>query len=116
VLPPQEFAAWLQHFLPSLPADGRAGWLAPGIVTDPKDPKLGHLAGLNLSRAWMLEAVSRALDPSDARRRALDAAAKVHRDAGMTYVTAEHYEGGHWLGTFAMYLVTGRGVAPRTGR
>jgi Protein of unknown function (DUF2891) len=114
VLPRQEFAGWLQHFLPSLPIDGRAGWLAPGIVTDPKDPKLGHLAGLNLSRAWMLEAVSRALDASDARRRALDAAATVHRDAGMKYVTAEHYEGGHWLGTFAVYLVTGRGLSGRT--
>jgi hypothetical protein len=25
-------------------------------------------------------------------------------------VTGEHYEGGHWLGTFAVYLVTGRGL------
>jgi len=25
-------------------------------------------------------------------------------------VTGEHYEGGHWLGSFAVYLVTGRGL------
>ena len=25
-------------------------------------------------------------------------------------MTGEHYEGGHWLGTFAVYLVTGRGL------
>ena len=25
-------------------------------------------------------------------------------------VTGEHYEGGHWLGTFAVYLETGRGL------
>ena len=24
-------------------------------------------------------------------------------------VTGEHYEGGHWLGSFAVYLVTARG-------
>jgi len=29
-------------------------------------------------------------------------------------VTGAHYEGGHWLGSFAVYLVTGRGVqSPR---
>jgi len=25
-------------------------------------------------------------------------------------VTGAHYEGGHWLGSFAVYLVTGRGL------
>jgi len=25
-------------------------------------------------------------------------------------VTGEHYEGGHWLGSFAVYLTTGRGL------
>ena len=29
----------------------------------------------------------------------------------MPHVTGEHYEGGHWLGTFATYLVTRRGHA-----
>jgi hypothetical protein len=111
VLPPPEFATWLQAFLPGLPADGRGTWLAPGIVTDPTDPKLGHLAGLNLSRAWMLEGISRALPGGDPRKPALDAAAAIHRERGLTHVTAEHYEGGHWLGTFAMYLITGRGLS-----
>jgi len=26
-------------------------------------------------------------------------------------VTGEHYEGGHWLGSFAVYLSSGRGLA-----
>ena len=43
VLPEAEFTRWLRDFLPSLPTDGRGGWLAPGVVTDPTDPKLGHL-------------------------------------------------------------------------
>jgi hypothetical protein len=114
VLPQAEFARWLRDFLPSLPADGRGDWLAPGVVTDPSDPKLGHLYGLNLSRAWMLQGIARSLPASDRRIEALVAAARVHSAAGMTGVTGKHYEGGHWLGTFAVYLETGRGL-PVTG-
>ena len=110
VLPEAEFTRWLRDFLPSLPTDGRGGWLAPGVVTDPTDPKLGHLYGLNLSRAWMLQAIARSLPTSDPRGAALMAAARIHSTAGMTGVTGEHYEGGHWLGTFAVYLESGRGL------
>jgi hypothetical protein len=108
VLAPRELAAWLERFLPRLPRDGSAGWLEPGVVTDPSDPKLAHLDGLNLSRAWMLEGI--AASAAGPRRAALLAAARVHREAGLRNVTGEHYEGGHWLGTFAVYLVTGRGL------
>ncbi len=110
VLPQAEFARWLRDFMPSLPADGRVDWLAPGVVTDPTDPKLGHLYGLNLSRAWMLQGIARSLPASDRRAAALVAAARIHSAAGMTGVTGEHYEGGHWLGTFAVYLESGRGL------
>jgi len=110
VLAPAEFARWLEAFLPGLPRDGRADWLAPGIVTDPTDPKLAHLDGLNLSRAWMLEGIAAPLPERDRRLAALRAAAAVHREKGTAAVTGEHYEGGHWLGTFAVYLVSGRGL------
>jgi len=112
VLTEAEFTRWLRAFLPSLPADGRREWLAPGVVTDPTDPKLGHLYGLNLSRAWMLQGIARSLPASDRRIAALIAAARIHSTAGMTGVTGAHYEGGHWLGTFAVYLETGRGLPP----
>jgi hypothetical protein len=112
VLAPAEYARWLDGFLPSLPADGSADWLVPGIVTDPTDPKLAHLDGLNLSRAWMLEGMASGLPEGDARRPALQAAAAAHREKGLRAVTGEHYEGGHWLGTFAVYLVTERGLRP----
>jgi hypothetical protein len=111
VLAPEEFARWLDAFLPSLPRDGSSDWLEPGIVLDPTDPKLAHLDGLNLSRAWMLQGIVAGLPEGDARIPALRAAAAVHRAAGLRAVTGEHYEGGHWLGTFAVYLVTGRGIA-----
>ena len=71
VLPPAEYARWLAAFLPSLPRDGRGDWLAPGVVTDPTDPKLAHLDGLNLSRAWMLEGMAAGLPKGDARVPAL---------------------------------------------
>jgi hypothetical protein len=41
------------------------------------------------------------------------ATAAAHRDAGLRAVTGAHYEGGHRLGTFAVYLVTAEGVAAR---
>jgi hypothetical protein len=110
VLAPPQFAAWLTRFLGGIPRRGAAPWLKPAVVSDPSDPKLAHLDGLNLSRAWMLEGIASALPASDARRPALLATAAAHREAGLQAVTGQHYEGGHWLGTFAVYLVTGRGL------
>ncbi len=109
VLPPAEFATWLTAFLPHLPADGSAGWLPIGVVTDKTDGKLAHLDGLNLSRAWMLDGIASGLPATDARRGSLLAAAKAHAESGLAAVTGEQYEGGHWLGSFAAYLVTDRG-------
>jgi hypothetical protein len=103
------FERWLTVFLPQIPRRDRADWLATAIVTNRKDPKLAHLDGLNLSRAWMLEGIARGLGPRDRRRAALVAAARAHADAALPAVTGEHYEGGHWLGTFAVYLVTEAG-------
>lgn len=113
VLAPEAYAEWLTGFLPRLPKDGRGDWLAPGIVTDPTDGKLAHLDGLNLSRAWMLEGIAAGLPVGDPRLPALRAAAANHRESGLRSVTGEHYEGGHWLGSFATYLVTGRGLPVR---
>ena len=110
VLAPAEFAQWLHGFLPQLPPKGEAGWLAVAVSPDPSDPKLAHLDGLNLSRAWMLEGIVAGLPGDDPRRAALTAAAEAHRRAGLAAVTGEHYEGGHWLGSFAVYLVTARGL------
>jgi hypothetical protein len=110
VLPPPAFAAWLRTFLPALPVNGSAAWLQPAVVTDPADGKLAHLDGLNLSRAWMLEGIAAGLPNDDPRIPSLRAAAAAHRSSGLAAVTGEHYEGGHWLGSFAAYLVTGRGL------
>ena len=113
VLPPDRYATWLGTFLPQLPRDGSVAWLKPAVVTDPSDPKLAHLDGLNLSRAWMLLGMARGLPASDPRITGLRATAAAHREAGLRAVTGAHYEGGHWLGTFAVYLVTAEGAAAR---
>lgn len=110
VLAPNEFAKWLSAFLPQIPMRQGADWLPLAVSPDPSDPKLAHLDGLNLSRTWMLEGIIAGLPPDDVRRPALAAAAEAHKRAGLAAVTGEHYEGGHWLGSFAVYLTTGRGI------
>lgn len=137
----EEFAEWLGGFMPQIPgidvseksrtagqvkgiSDNRhqisgSAWLTTVVSTDPSDPKLAHLDGLNLSRAWMLEGIAAGLPDGDARLGVIRAAAEAHREAGLRAVTGEHYEGGHWLGSFAVYLVTGRGIGSEqqaTGR
>jgi hypothetical protein len=111
VLPPREFARWLSAALPTIPRNGSTAWLPIGIVTDRSDGKLAHIDGLNLSRAWMLEGIAAALPSQDRRRAALLATAKAHGDAALPAVTGEDYAGGHWLGTFATYFVTKRGLS-----
>ena len=109
-----QFAAWLGAFLPQIPRGAATGagkaWLAPGVVTDRSDPKLAHIDGLNLSRAWMLEGIAAGLPQNDRRIAALRASAAQHAAASLPAVTGEHYEGGHWLGTYAVYLTRQAGL------
>lgn len=112
LLPSDQFADWLRSFLPQISEAKRIVlWLTPVVSPDPSDPKLAHLDGLNLSRAWMLEGIAARLPENDKRLAAIRSAAEVHSRAGLAAVTGEHYEGGHWLGSFAVYLVTRRGIS-----
>jgi Protein of unknown function (DUF2891) len=114
VMPPADFARWLHLFLPALAA-GKTFPLSPAVVTDPTDPRLVHLDGLNLTRAWVLRAVARALPSSDARRKILEESSMAHEKAGLARVSSGNYEGEHWLASFAVYLLTeaGASVGPR---
>jgi hypothetical protein len=111
VLPAPAYSTWLHAFLPTI---GATGWLPVGTVTDRSDGKLAHIDGLNLSRAWMLEGMAAGLPATDPRRYTLLASAKEHAAAGLTGVSDEHYAGGHWLASFAVYLLTQRGLAEAT--
>jgi hypothetical protein len=111
VLEPEAFGKWLTGFLPQIPTRPDSEWLPPGVVTDRADPKLAHIDGLNLSRAWMLEGIAHGLKQTDKRVPALLATAASHQAAALPNVTGEHYEGGHWLGTFAVYLTSRSGTS-----
>ena len=101
VLDASAFERWLAAFLPDLDE----AWLTPVVAVDRADGKLSHWDGLNLSRAWMLEAIAEAL-PAGPRRDGLARAARAHREAGLAACLSEHFMGAHWLGTFAVYLLT----------
>lgn len=110
ILDPRSLADWLEGFLPELSEDDAEDLLRPVQVTDSTDGKLAHLDGLNLSRAWMLEGILAGLPVDDERRPRLQRAARQHRDAGLASLAGDHYAGTHWLGTFAVYLMTRRGI------
>lgn len=115
VLTRTEFAAWLTDFFPTLVENIDMSWLVPAVVTDKSDGKLAHLDGLNISRAWMLEGIISGLPTEDMRLASLRAVVEAHRKAGLDAVLGDmHYMGSHWLGSFATYLQTKRGLAIET--
>jgi len=108
VMPSKQYSRWLKKFLPKIKHGTR--WLPVAQVTDRTDGKLAHLDGLNIARAWMLEGIAAALPPTDNRRAIIMRLAKKHAQSGLAAVTGEHYAGGHWLGSFATYYLTQRGI------
>lgn len=106
VLGPEEYRQWFRKFLPHLDRQLVDGTIRPVPVSDVTDGKLVHLAGLNLHRAWCLRSVGLSLPEGDPLRQALLASAGEHLAAGLKYVNSGHYEGDHWLATFALYAST----------
>ena len=104
VLPPEEFAGWFHNWLPALPAGEPANLLTPPDVTDRSDPKIVHLDGLNLSRAWCMREIAGALPAGDPDIAVLRKTAAAHARATLPYITSGNYEGEHWLASFAVYM------------
>jgi hypothetical protein len=103
----QGIRRWLSAFLPMIP-QSPAAWLRPPWSPTAPTRSSPILDGLNLSRSWMLEGIAHGLPGEDPRRRRSCRGAARTRAAALPQVTGEHYEGGHWLGTFAVYLTSGR--------
>jgi Protein of unknown function (DUF2891) len=101
VLPPEEFAGWLERFLPRAAAREPATLFRPAVVSDRTDGKIAHLDGVNLSRAWCWRALAGAWAPGDRRRAVALEAAEVHLAASLPHVAGD-YMGEHWLATFAL--------------
>lgn len=106
VLKPTEFRRWFHRFLPQLGAGMPKTLLQPATVTDRSDPKLVHLDGLNLSRAWCMRSIATALPANDPARRALASSARLHASDALAHVASGDYAGEHWLASFAVYLLS----------
>ena len=111
VLPGADFAAWFHAFLPGIAQGEPRSLLEPAIVGDRSDPKLVHLDGLNLSRAWCMRGIASALPADDPDRPMLLQAAARHANATLPYIASGNYEGEHWLASFAVYMFTEGGDA-----
>ncbi len=106
VMSQTEFAGWFRRFLPGTTRGEPKALLQPAIVTDRTDPKLVHLDGLNLSRAWCMRSIAMALPRNDPARRVLVRSALAHAQVTLPHVSSGNYEGEHWLASFAVYLLT----------
>jgi hypothetical protein len=104
VLPPDDFRLWFQRFLAGLAAGEPKSLLTPATVADRSDPKIVHLDGLNLSRAWCMRSVAAALPAHEPARKVLVESAGRHAEAALRHVASGDYVGEHWLASFAVYL------------
>ncbi|MDG5491813.1 DUF2891 domain-containing protein [Psychroserpens sp. SPM9] len=99
VLPIEDFKIWLNDFLPQLKDQNFS--LDTGKVSDRTDGKLVHLDGVNFSRAWSLNEIARDL-PEYAHLKTI---ANQHINYSLPSIVGDSYEGGHWLGSFAIYAL-----------
>ncbi len=106
VLGEEAFAPWFHDFLPGLVDGLPITLLTPANVSDRNDPKIVHLDGLNLSRAWCMRSIAGALPQGDPVRGVLLASATRHAEATLPHIASGSYAGEHWLATFAVYMLT----------
>lgn len=110
LLPPAEFAPWLQAFLPRAAERRPASLFTPATVSDRSDGKIAHLDGLNFSRAWCWREIAATLPAGDPLAVAAEATAREHLAASLPHVAGD-YMGEHWLASFALLALTaGEGV------
>ena len=99
VLSRDEFRIWIAQFLPQL--KDLSFRIEAGEVSDRTDGKLVHLDGVNFSRAWSLNYI--AMDLPEYEH--LKDIAKQHINYSLPSIVDDGYEGGHWLGSFAIYAL-----------
>ncbi|MCF7567957.1 DUF2891 domain-containing protein [Sabulilitoribacter arenilitoris] len=98
-LPLADYKAWLKDFLPQL-SDVNFN-IETGKVSDRTDGHLVHLDGVNFSRAWSLNKIAEDLPEYEH----LKNTANHHVNYSLPSVVGDSYEGGHWLGSFAIYAL-----------
>lgn len=100
VLPENAFRLWMEDFMPQLKNEDFT--LEPGEVSDRTDGKLVHLDGLNFSRAWVMYGLA---NQFPRRYDHLRGVAREHMEYSLPNLVGDTYEGGHWLGSFAIYAL-----------
>ncbi|NRD23782.1 DUF2891 domain-containing protein [Winogradskyella litoriviva] len=103
VLDHADFNVWINDFLPEL-NDETFDW-SVGEVSDRTDGKLVHLDGVNFSRAWSLNYIAQDLPEF----KHLKNLANKHINYSLPSIVGDSYEGGHWLGSFAIYALNSIG-------
>lgn len=106
LLPPGDYAVWLDAFLPDLATVEPHELFTPAVVSDGSDGQLAHLAGLNLSRGASFLAIASVLDTSDPRVVTLQEAAETHANASLHQVSGSDYMLEHWLAAYATLLLS----------
>ncbi|TNJ42962.1 DUF2891 domain-containing protein [Tamlana fucoidanivorans] len=99
LLSKEDYRIWLKQFLPEL--SNKNYDLAVGLVSDRTDGHLVHLDGLNFSRAWNLYKISEGFPEYNH----LKNIANKHINYSLPSIFGDSYEGGHWLGTYAIYAL-----------
>lgn len=101
-----EFNEWFHKFLPNVINGVPKSLMHPATVADRSDPKIVHLDGLNLSRAWCMLGIAKALPEDSPTRKILIETALRHAEDALVHVASSHYEGEHWLASFAVYMLS----------
>ncbi|MAP80893.1 MAG: hypothetical protein CL526_07370 [Aequorivita sp.] len=99
ILPKEEFLSWAEKFMPQLA--NKNYHLQVGEVSDRTDGKLVHLDGLNFSRAWVFYGLAKQFP----KYQHLENLANEHLRYSYPNLVGDSYEGGHWLGSFAIYAL-----------
>ncbi|WP_026934071.1 DUF2891 domain-containing protein [Christiangramia echinicola] len=100
VLPKNAFSLWVDDFMPQL--KNKDFEMEVAEVSDRTDGKLVHLDGLNFSRAWIFYGLAKQYPDNFGHLKSL---ANEHIAYSFPNVVGDSYEGGHWLGTFAIYAL-----------
>lgn len=108
VLPKSAFNLWMDDFMPQLKK--KDFQMEVGEVSDRTDGKLVHLDGLNFSRAWVFYGLANQYPESFGHLKSL---ASEHVSYSFPNLVGDTYEGGHWLGSFALYALQESGNKPK---
>lgn len=99
------YSEWLQRVWPVSHTTSRPVLLQPVQAVDLADGKGAHWAGLNFSRAWMLDQLQSALATNHPWVHDFRESVRSHLSAGMLSLGCNHYATTHWVGTFATYAL-----------